>query len=372
MQNSIEPAVFWLGLSSVPGIGRVTFRKLVAHFGSAERALTAAVEELKKIDGLPDKAIAGITSGAWREYAEKELARAGELDVRIITANSPDYPIPLKNIPDPPLFLYVKGTLEQDDGIAIVGTRKPTHYGMNVTRRVAFDLAAAGLTIVSGLARGIDTLAHHGALAATGRTIAVLGSGIDVAYPPENKGLMQAIARSGAVISENPFGTQPEAGYFPARNRIISGLSRGTVIVEAAADSGSLITADYTLRQGRKLFAVPGNAGSPNSRGTNSLIRQGAVLVEGSFDILKDLGVEKATGKPEARKRQVPDLSAEEQSAVRCIADQPKHIDIIMKESGLAPGMLSAVLVTLELKGVVAQLPGKYYVRSDEGWPLEV
>ncbi len=371
MQNSIEPAVFWLGLSSIAGIGRVTFRKLVAHFGSAERALKAGVEELEKIEGLPDKAIAGITSGAWREYAEQELARARKSGVTIVTAESADFPICLKDTPDPPLFLYVRGTLQQGDGIAIVGTRKPTLYGMNVTKRMASELAATGLTIVSGMARGIDTQAHRGALAARGRTIAVLGCGIDVAYPPENKGLMQEIARSGAVVTENGFGTQPEAGYFPSRNRIISGLSRGTVIVEAAADSGSLITADYTLQQGRKLFAVPGNIGSPTSRGTNSLIRQGAVLIEGSGDILKELGVEKTARRRGPENSRLPDLNNEEQAAVQCIHDEPKHIDIIMKESGLAAGMLSAVLITLELKGVVAQLPGKYYVRSDEGRSME-
>jgi DNA processing protein len=369
MQKSNDPALFWLGLSSIPGVGRITFRKLIGHFGSAERALAASSEELGTINGLPHKAIAAIAESSWHEHAEQELKRARELDVRIITAESREYPARLRDTPDPPLFLYVKGTLKQDDGFAVVGTRRPTQYGLGVTRRIASDLAAAGLTIVSGLARGIDTEAHRGALQAKGRTIAVLGCGIDVVYPPENRGLMQAITRSGAVVTENPFGTQPEAGYFPARNRIISGLSRGTVIVEATADSGSLITAKYTLEQGRKLFAVPGNIGSPNSRGTHSLIKQGAILAEGSDDILKNLGL--ATAGRRREPRPLPVLNEEENAVARCVLEDPKHIDMIMKESGLKAGMLSAVLVTLELKGMVKQLPGKYYIRSEEARALE-
>jgi len=215
------------------------------------------------------------------------------------------------------------------------------------------------------MARGIDTQAHKGALAAKGRTIAVLGCGIDTAYPPENKGLMEEIIRSGAVVTENPFGTKPESGYFPARNRIISGLSAGTVIIEAAEDSGSLITADYALKQGRKLFAVPGNINSHVSRGTNSLIKQGALLVETAGDVLKELHIYKGSKTPAAIDLQLPPLTSEETSVFKTVTNEPKHIDAIMAESSSTPGKLSGLLITLELKGLVKQLPGKYFVRQD-------
>lgn len=365
MQKSNAPAFYWIGLSSIPGVGRVTFRKLAQHFGSPERALSASSLDLRTISGLSDKVINEITTCSWREYAEQELAKARAAGIAVIIADDAAYPAALKNTPDPPLFLYVKGDIPQGDGIAIVGTRKPTHYGLTVTRRISSELASAGLTIVSGLARGIDTQAHRGALAAAGRTIAVLGCGIDVAYPPENKSLMEDISRSGAVVTENPFGTQPESGYFPARNRIISGLSRGTVIIEAAEDSGSLITAKYAKEQGRKLFAVPGNIGAANSRGTNSLIRKGAVLVESTQDILQDLkirtvGVIKPTDAP----RTLPTLTRDEEPVFRQITNEPKHIDILMKESCTTPSKISVLLVTLELKGLVKQLPGKYYIKE--------
>jgi DNA processing protein len=364
MQKSNGRALYWIGLSSIPGVGRVTFRKLAQHFGSPERALSASSHDLRTISGLSDKVINEITSFSWREYAEQEMEKAQEAGIAIIIADDAAYPAALKNTPDPPLFLYVKGDLHQGDGIAIVGTRKPTHYGLTVTLRISYELASAGLTIVSGLARGIDTQAHRGALAAKGRTIAVLGCGIDVAYPPENKGLMEDISRYGAVVTENPLGTQPESGYFPARNRIISGLSRGTVIVEAAEDSGSLITAKYAQEQGRKLFAVPGNIGSVNSRGTNSLIRQGAVLVESTQDILQDLNIQTVGNKPAGADRDLPSLTREEEPVFRQVTNEPKHIDILMKESGTTPARISGALVTLELKGLVKQLPGKYYIKE--------
>lgn len=364
MQKSNDPALYWIGLSSIPGVGRVTFRKLAQHFGSPERALSASPHDLRTISGLSDKVINEITSFPWREYAERELEKAQEAGIAIIIADDAAYPTVLNNTPDPPLFLYVKGDLHQGEGIAIVGTRKPTNYGLTVTRRISMELASAGLTIVSGLARGIDTQAHRGALAAGGRTIAVLGCGIDVAYPPENQGLMEDISRSGAVVTENPFGTQPESGYFPARNRIISGLSRGTVIIEAAEDSGSLITARYAKEQGRTLFAVPGNIGAMNSRGTNSLIRQGALLVESAQDILQDLKIKSAGVKSADAARDLPSLTRDEEPVFRQITNEPKHIDIVMKESGSTPARTSGALVTLELKGLVKQLPGKYYVKD--------
>jgi DNA processing protein len=366
MTNNMHPAVFWIGLSSIPGIGRVTFRKLASHFGSPERALSASFEELHRGAGLSEKLAAAITQFPWRGPAEQEIEKAANAGVALITADHAEYPDSLRSTPDPPLYLYIRGSLRPEDrnAVAIVGTRKPTHYGTRVTYRMAAELAAAGQIIVSGMARGIDTQAHQGALSVEGRTIAVLGCGIDVAYPPENRGLMDKISRSGAVITENAFGTKPESGYFPARNRIISGLARGTVIVEATEDSGSLITAKYTLEQGRRLYAVPGNIGSLTSKGSNSLIKQGARLVEGAPDILADLGM-KAPGARRGPERPLPALSREEEAVFQVITDEPKHIDRIMGDCGAAAGALSGVLITLELKGLAKQLPGKYYVRND-------
>lgn len=372
MERTTDPVLYWIGLNSIPGVGRSMFRKLVNRFGSPERALSASEDELKSVDRMSDKIVNGIREHAWHATAEGELAKACDAGVDIITEQNPSYPEQLRNTPDAPLFLYVRGTIEPVDrnALAIVGTRRPTHYGLSVTYRIARELASAGFTIVSGLARGIDTQAHRGALAANARTIAVLGSGIDIPYPPENRGLMNQIADSGhgAVITENAFGTQPEAGYFPARNRIISGLAIGTVIIEAAEDSGSLITADYALKQGRRLFAVPGNVGMPTSRGPNNLIKKGAVLVESAQDILNALPrasvYETATGRsagPAIR------LSPEEQAVFGRITSDPKHIDIIMTEAGTTAGRINGILMTLELKGLVKQLPGKYYTQS-ENW----
>lgn len=367
MHKHSDPTLYWIGLGSIPGVGRVTFRKLVDLFGSPEQALAASHDELKTIGGLSDKVASAIGSFPWREFATGELEKAADANVSIVTADNPGYPEGLGAMPDPALYLYVKGALRSEDrnAIAIVGTRKPTHYGMSVTSKIASQLSSAGFTIVSGMARGIDTQAHRGALAAHGRTIAVLGCGLDVVYPPENKSLMEEISLTGAVVTENPFGTQPEAGYFPSRNRIISGLSRGTVIVEAAEDSGSLITAKYTLEQGRALYAIPGNIGSLTSKGTNTLIKQGAILVDSADDILRDLGMKKQNKGHAMVTRPLPFLTHEEDTVFRCLTQEPKHIDSIMTEIRAPAGKLGGVLINLELKGLAKQLPGKYFVREE-------
>jgi DNA processing protein len=367
MPQDREQVRSWIGLSSIPGIGRVTFRRLVALFGSAQGVLDASQDGLLNDAGLSEKISSAMRSFPWQDRADEELAKADREGVAIITAVDPDYPGQLLNTPDPPLFLYIRGTLLPEDGsaVAVVGTRTPTHYGLTVTHRMAYELASQGITVVSGMARGIDTQAHKGALAAKGRTIAVLGCGIDTAYPRENKGLMEEIVRSGAVVTENPFGTKPESGYFPARNRIISGMAAATVIIEAAEDSGSLITADYALKQGRKLFAVPGNISSPVSRGTNSLIKQGALLVGTAGDVLKELHISKERTARVTLDQRLPPLTPDEAFVLKAVTDEPKHIDAIMAESIGAPGKLSGVLITLELKGLVKQLPGKYFVLQD-------
>lgn len=366
-----DTLLFWLGLGSIPGVGRSTFRKLINHFGSPERALSAPHNRLKEIKRLSDKVINNIISFPWREHAEQDIAKAVEMNIDIFTMNDPDYPEHLKKISDPPVYIYVKGILTPEDynALAIVGTRQPTHYGRTITHRLSYDLAAAGLTIVSGLARGIDTQAHRGALSAKGRTIAVLGCGIDIAYPPENKDLIDEIAHNGAIITEYPFGTKPESGRFPARNRIISGLARGTVVVEAAEDSGSLITANNAVEQGRKLFAVPGNIGHTASRGTNNLIKKGAILIEAAADVLDILGLSRSVKQSIAQQAPLPRLTRDEEEVFRHITNEPKHIDSILNEVGGTAGKLGGILISLELQKLVKQCPGKFFIRQDSDVP---
>lgn len=366
MHSIPDHAAAWIGLIAVPGVGRTTFRRLIERFGSPEAALAASGDDLRRLDGISEKVVAGITGSSWRGNAEAALHRAREAGAQVITFLSPSYPGNLRAAGDAPVFLYARGSiLRQDDrAVAIVGTRTPTAYGMSMARRISSGLAEAGITIVSGLARGIDTQAHRSALSAGGRTIAVLGSGIDVPYPLENHELLEKIACSGAVLAENPPGTQPEPGYFPARNRIISGLALGTVIIEAAEDSGSLITAEYARQQQRVLFAVPGNTGSPGSKGTNNLIRKGAVLVESAADVLEALSLAARTERPSGRKGPLPPLSADEQHVLARITGEPRHIDLLMADTGSSPAFLAAVLTTLELKGLIRQLPGKQYIKE--------
>ncbi|MDA8099042.1 MAG: DNA-processing protein DprA [Nitrospiraceae bacterium] len=362
MTSTPSETLAWIGLNSVPGVGRRTFRKLAAAFGSPGKVLAATPEEIAAVPGVPDKVALAIGSHAWREQAEQELERAESAGVAVLTSADDAFPACLRDIPDAPLYLYVRGTLTAGDGgaVALVGTRTPTQYGLTVTRRMANELAQAGRTVVSGCARGIDTAAHQGALAGGGRTIAVLGCGIDVAYPPENRGLLEEIAVNGAVLSENPFGTRPESGYFPGRNRIISGLAAGTVIIEASEDSGSLITADFARKQSRKLFAVPGNVSSPVSKGSNSLISQGAILVSQAADVLRHLG---GRDVPPQLQPPLPLLSPDEAAALSQLTSEPLHIDDLGAKLGSDPGRLSGVLTVLELKGLAKQLPGKYFMR---------
>jgi DNA processing protein len=262
----------------------------------------------------------------------------------------------------------MKGTLLPADklAVAIVGSRKPSPYGLLVAEKLAKDLAAVGITVISGMARGIDTAGHKGALAGSGRTVAVLGCGPDVIYPRENKRLMENIAENGAVISEYPLETAPEPWHFPARNRIISGLSLGTVVVEAAEKSGALITADFALEQGRDVMAVPGSIASALSRGPHRLIRQGARLVEGAGDIIDELGLEKIFPVPEEDSGGKVKMSAEEEALYGLLSLEPVHLDDLIERTGLSPQKAMAALMYLEIKGLARQMPGKLYVRT--GW----
>ncbi len=360
-QNSEE--FYWIGLKAVAGIGNVTFRRLLEYFDTPAQVLTATDKELETVRGVNTNIIQAIRSGAWKSFAEKECDRLHASSARLITFTSAEYPKSLFEIPDPPPFLYVRGTIPTAPAIAIVGSRRATSYGLMTTARLAEELGQHGINIVSGMARGIDTAAHKGALQARAKTSAVLGCGIDRIYPPENRKLFEQVAENGCLISEFPLGTQPLAENFPRRNRIISGLSRGVLVVEAVENSGSLITARFALDHGRDVFAVPGNISFATSRGTNRLIKQGAKLVDCVEDILEEIPgfcntcTETATAKP---RRTFP-LTPKEAAIYELLARSPLHIDDIISQTELTAGEVSSMLLHLELKGAISSLPGTHY-----------
>lgn len=365
----------WLALHLVPGLGPVTCQKLVKYFGSPERVLAAG--------SRPDPAGAfrlrpESKTALWGEgrqdlenHVEKEIELAAEKNIRIIPCDDSLYPSLLKKIHDPPTVLYVKGVPESLNcrGIGMVGSRAATHYGKNVAGQLAKSLAGKGFSIISGMALGIDTASHKGALDGGANTIAVLGCGLDIIYPPSNHILYKEISAAGAVVSEYPFGTEPEYFRFPARNRIISGLSLGVVVVEAANRSGSLITANHALEQGREVFAVPGRIDSAKSAGSHTLLQQGAKLVHGINDIIEEFPASPFQQNTEERDRavlgeEIADLSREEAEIYGFIEVYPRTFDEIALESGFSAKQINEILLHLELKGLVETLPGKTYQRA--------
>jgi DNA processing protein len=354
---------YWFALKAVPLVGNVTFRRLLDHFSTPERVLKASADELASVKGLHPVTIASIGSYDYRTEAERESKAVARAGVKIITLLSDNYPKDLLQIPDPPPYLYVKGELPASEpAIAIVGSRRASTYGLTTTERLARELAESGITVVSGMARGIDTAAHRGTLKGGGRSIGVLGCGIDILYPAENRQLFSGIQEKGALVSEFPMGTAPRAENFPRRNRIISGLSRGVLVVEAAENSGSLITARYALEQGRDVFAIPGNINCSSSRGTNRLIKQGAKLVEGIEDILDELPQRANTFN---RTTSVKCTLAPHEAAVyTLLTESPVHIDEIIVKSALTVGEVSVILLRLELNGMIIQLPGKHFTAA--------
>jgi DNA processing protein len=358
----------WLALSLVPGVGSVLIKRLLDRFNTPEAVFRAPLKDLLRIEGLGQRVAGEIRKGPSERAVEKELSLLKKTGGRVVTLKDDDYPKRLKDIYDPPALFYLRGELRREDelAVAIVGSRKTSGYGREITERIGEDLARHGVTVVSGMARGIDSVAHHGALQGGGRTIAVLGCGVDVIYPSENRNLFYRIIDQGAVVSEFPMGSPPEAGHFPRRNRIISGLSMGVVIVQASADSGSLITAGYALEQGREVFAVPGNVGAEGSRGTNQLIKEGAKLVEASEDILEEILPQWRRDEEMARKREAPalHLTEGEKSLYGLLSETPLHIDAIIRESRLDPGSVSSILLNLELKGLISQWPGKCFSKK--------
>lgn len=357
--------LFWIGLKAVPGIGNVTFRRLLERFDTPETVLSAPPAALAEVKGVSPVVLEAIAHGSWRAFAEQECVRLASSGARLVTFTSADYPKSLFEIPDPPPFLYVSGELRSHEtSIAIVGSRRATSYGLLATSRLAEALAAHGVAVVSGMARGVDTAAHKGALAAGGRTIGVLGCGIDKIYPPENRNLFREMTQKGCLVSEYPLGTLPLAENFPRRNRIISGLSRGVLVVEAAENSGSLITAQYALEQGRDIFAVPGGIAFASSRGSNRLIKQGAKLVDCIEDILEELpGFGGATGISQEKTGAATTfaLTPKEAAIYELLARSPLHIDDIIAQTELTAGEVCSMLLHLELKGAITPLPGTHY-----------
>ncbi|QTA82425.1 DNA-processing protein [Desulfonema limicola] len=358
----------WFILRSVPGIGNLLFKRLLDRFKLPENALTASYEELVSVNGITDRLARAVIGHKTSDPVKREIELIDAKGCKIITMKDPEYPGLLLQIPDPPPFLYVYGDLGScSANIAVVGSRNATRYGMFTTKKLSADLAVLKFTIVSGMARGIDTAAHSGALDAGGKTIAVLGSGFEKVYPAENIALFHRIARSGAVITEFPLNAGPEPHHFPVRNRIISGISLGTVIVEAAKKSGSLITARLALEQNREVFAVPGNIHSFKSAGTHSLIKQGAKLVENAQDIVEELShlirfhMAKNHISPEDILKHAPRLSPEQLQVVQALGPYPVHIDELIRKLSINPGNLSSILLQLELKGIVVQSPGKMF-----------
>jgi DNA processing protein len=357
----------------IEGIGPVMVRSLIDALGSPSAVFDQDLTDLTMVRRIGSKLSESILSQRSRVDPQAEIEKAESLGVRIITPLDEEYPDLLKAIHDPPLALYVRGELLSRDrhALGIVGSRKATHYGLNVADRMAYQLAQTGFAIVSGLARGIDTAAHQGALKAKGRTIAVLGAAIDHLTPPENAELADAIAQSGAVISEYPLGRQADRQTFPYRNRIISGLSQGVLVVEAGFKSGSIHTADAALEQGRSVFAIPGRIDHPSSRGTHRLIKNGAKLVDNVGDILEEFELlippgtmEEPENKPAARP-EIP-LSDAEKKLVEALWPGAQDVDTLAREAGMTSAEMSGLLLGLEMKRVIKMLPGRIVELADD------
>jgi DNA processing protein len=354
---------YWLGFNRVSGIGPVRLRALQDYFGGVERAWHASAEQLRAA-GLDQRSTDGLVQTRARLDLDAEMQRVRQAGLSLITLDDPTYPRLLRETDGAPPLLYIKGELIPDDewAVAIVGTRRCGHYGKEAARHFASGLAEQGITIVSGLAYGIDTIAHQAALDAGGRTLAVQGCSLDMIYPPSNTKLAKAIVAHGALLSEHPLGTRPDARHFPARNRIVSGLALSVLVIEAPRDSGALITARMAAEQGRDVFAVPGNIFSPGSAGVNYLIQNGAKLVTSVADILEELNLRVAV------EQRAIQLALPEDPTERKLLDhltaEPAHIDEISRASGLPLATVSANLVLMELKGLVRQVGGLNYVTA--------
>ncbi len=362
---SKEDIKYWVGFSLISGIGRVRLTQLENYFTSLGNAWKAGPAELKQA-GLDSGAIRAITSQRSKISLEAEMEKLDRYGVKVFTWHDKDYPSRLKEIYDYPPLIYVRGSLLPEDEwcLAVVGTRRATVYGRQVTEEIVADLAQSKITIVSGLAKGVDTVAHHSALEAGGRSIAIFACGLDTVYPSENANLARRIMQQGALISEYPLGTKPRADNFPRRNRIMSGLSLGVLVVEAGKTSGALITAHQALEQNREVFAIPGSILSPASSGTNHLIQEGAKLVHSYSDILEELNLT-AVAHQIGLKEIIP-ASDTESLLLKQLCAEPTHIDEVCRSSALPMPTVSSTLAMMELKGLVKQVGAMNYVLARE------
>jgi DNA processing protein len=354
----------FIALNMVPHLGPVRLRRLLEIFDSPEQVLSAKRNELQRIDGLNQTLVDSLVS--WEDVVDlpQELARIRDFEASVLTLEDADYPALLREIHDPPTVLYVWGKIEPRDhhAVGVVGSRRTSHYGLECAKKISYQIAYAGLTVVSGLARGIDTASHQGALAAKGRTIAVLGTGLHHLYPAENRALAEKIVAAGAVVTEFPMDTTPDRQTFPMRNRIISGWGFGLLVVEAGIHSGALISASQAADQGRNLYAIPGPIDRPTSHGANRLIQQGAKLVMSVDDILEDVQTlfPKA---PALSPSKPPDLGGDLLKVYEAIKSRETSIDEIIQGSGISAGSTTVALLQLEMRHLVKQLPGKNFVK---------
>ncbi len=361
----------FVALNLIEHVGPVRVRQLLGHFGDAVSILKAGKLQLLQVRGIGDDTAGAIAT--WEKTIDlaAELKRCEDFGCHILFQGDAAYPAMLREIYDPPIVLYVKGSLSEKDknAVAMVGSRQTTHYGIETARKLAYQLAYVGVTVVSGGARGIDTAAHQGALQAKGRTVAVLGNGINIVFPPENRELFERIAAQGAVVTQFPFNRKADKQTFPIRNRIVAGMTLGTLVVEANAASGALITANFATEYGRQVFAVPGRIDSPRSKGCHDLIKKGAKLCESAEDVLSEFEyLFPPSNRPPsaAETGQLPalELSEHERKVYDAIGDEEMQIDDIIRRCGLPASTVSVALLGLEMKRIIRQLPGRVFRRN--------
>jgi DNA processing protein len=348
----------FLKLSKIKGLGEARMKKLILNFEPLCAVFDAKKEILSSLIG---EKFGSLIKKMYKINVEPEIALLKKVGAKVLSIKDPYYPTNLKHLPDAPPFLYIKGEITDQDSlsIGIIGARRASYYGRMISEKFAYEFASSSITVVSGLARGVDTYAHRGSLRAGGRTIAVLGCGIDIVYPPENRELMDKICNYGACISEFPLGTQPWRGNFPTRNRLISGLSKAIVVIEASSWSGVFSTVKWALEQGREVFAVPGNITSETSRGVNQLIKDGAQIATSSQDIIEYLGI-----KPPSKEKKEIKLSEEEEKVWNYLSYEPIHADKLSELLSLPIAKVLEILLNLELQGIVRQLPGRSFVKN--------
>lgn len=363
-----ESQKYWVGLNMVLGVGKTLFHRLVKALGSPKNVFHASRRELMGVERVGDKIARQILDFDLERNIEREYQLVERRQARILTLEDPEYSFLLKSIYDPPPVIYYKGTFldERSVPIAVVGTRKPTAYGRMAAEKLCAGLADRGICIISGMARGIDSIAHKAALQSESPTVAVFGCGLDYTYPPESGSLRRTIEERGAIISEFPMSTKPDRNNFPARNRVISGLSHGTLVVEAGEKSGALITAQFALEQGREVFAVPGNIYSAESRGTHALLKMGAKLTDSPEAVIEELPESVLELLKRKKNMEVAEieLNPKEEHLMSLLSVQEQHIDRIIENSCLSPAEVSATLVKLELKGIIRQTDGKMFLMN--------